>query len=63
MFIVDLAGIKFEILDLEGTIKMIEVFMTYEIDLDSSSLQRLEINRRVYWQDMLDKLLILRDAK
>lgn len=57
MIIQDIEGRSITIIDLQGTIDLIEGFISYVENDPEPSLQRLENRRLEYWHDLHKKLL------
>lgn len=57
MIIQDIEGRSITINDLQGTINLIEGFISYVENDPVPSLQRLENRRLEYWLDLHEKLL------
>ena len=60
MEITDLEGRIITITDLDGSITMVEQYIGYCCEGDCESLKRLEERRKAYWQDVHEKLLLLK---
>jgi hypothetical protein len=60
MSIQDLEGRKFEIWDVDGTIQLVDHFLSHIPNQNLLSLKELEARRMLYWQDFKEKLMGLK---
>jgi len=56
MELIDKKGKTFTINDIKGSIAMVQEFLHYKPSGQTGSLQRLDEERQLYWEDFLKKL-------
>ncbi len=59
MHIIDLEGRVIDITDLEASLSMVRLYLSFKDQDQNPSVQRFIARRKQYWQDFLEKLLQL----